>query len=101
MSVPFIARLIELGIGKEASHGAGAAASFWIPKVSFDHDVKIERAVSAASFGNISTETTGYVTEQYAQGKLESEIRDKSFGLFLLALFGTSSPAVYSGAYKH
>jgi len=45
--------------------------------------------------------TTGYVTEQYAQGKLESEIRDKSFGLFLLALFGTSSPAVYSGAYKH
>jgi hypothetical protein len=101
MSVPFIGRLIELGIGKETSRGAGAAAAYWIPKVSFDHDVKINRAVSAASFGNISAETTGYVTEQFAQGGLESEIRDKSFGLFLLSLLGAISSASDSGAYKH
>lgn len=101
MSVPFINRLIELGIGKEGTRGAGVAATFWVPKVSFDHDVKVDRAVSAASFGNISAESTGYVTEEFAMGKLESEIRDKSFGLFLLSLLGASSPAASGGAYKH
>jgi len=95
---------MEVGIGKETTRGTALTPTYWMPKTSFTFDNKITQARSGESFGSIAQVLTAYVTERWAEGDLEGEIRDKSLGLLLLALFGddtTCSSAAFSGATKH
>lgn len=85
-----IGRLVDVGIAKEASRGVGAAASFWIPKNNVTIDDKVSKARSRPSYGNIGYEgNQAIVTQKWAEGNIEMDLRDKSFGLLLLSMLGT------------
>lgn len=86
----YIGRLVDLGIAKESSRGGGAAATFWVPKNNITVEDKASKARSRPSYGVIGYEgNQAIVTQQWAEGVIDTDLRDKSFGLFLLSLLGT------------
>lgn len=98
----YIGRLVNLGIAKESSRGAGASPVYHVPKTTFSFDDKIIQARSLGSLGKISDSEEAFVTTKYGQGEMEGEIRDKSFGLLLLAMLGSTSPSgPVDSAYTH
>jgi len=98
-----IGRLANLGIGKESSRGVGVAADFWVPKITLSYDDKVTKVLSALSYGTINAHgNQSLVAQKWAEGSIEGDVLDKSFGLFLLALLGTVSSAVEeTTAYRH
>lgn len=98
----YIGRLVQLGIGKEAVRGAGAAAAYHVPRTDFSFDDKVVKARSVGGLGKISDSEEAFVTTKYGQGDLGGEIRVDSFGLLLYAMLGTLSTAGPSdSAYTH
>lgn len=98
----FIGRRVDVGLAKEASRGVGVAATYSLPKITFGFDDKAQVVRSGESAGNIGAgPSNSYVADVWAEGSLEGEIRDQSFGLILSALLGSVSSASFSGAYKH
>ncbi len=86
----FIGRLVDVGIAKEASRGtAESAATFWLPKISLTLDDGIEQTIDESSHGIIEDATDAKVVGKFATGEIEGHIGDQSFGLLLLAAFGT------------
>lgn len=93
----FIGRLVDFGIAKEATRGtAESSVDFYLPKVSLSIDDGIEQVVDESSVGVIEDSPNASVTAKYAEGEIEGNIGDKSFGLILLATLGavsTSGPS--------
>jgi hypothetical protein len=98
----YIGRRVNVGIGKESVRGTGVAPSAFVPKLNIDFDDKANKARSGESFGQIAgTGSQSVVTGRFSEGSLEGEINVNSFGLILLAVFGSSTPTTVDGAYKH
>ena len=98
----FIGRRLKVGIGKEAVRGTGVAPTHWLNCLSFNHADKVNKARLEGILGNITGGNQSLVTRKWAEGDMEVELGDKSFGLILLALLGTVSSAVEeTTAYKH
>lgn len=98
----YIARLVNLGLGRESSRGVGVAPVYMVPKTKFSFDDKIVSARSTGSLGYLADSEEAFVTTKYGQGDVSGEIRAKSFGLLLYALLGTSSPSgPTDSAYTH
>lgn len=98
----FIGRLVNLGIGRETTRGGGATPAFWIPHTSFTFDDKCDIVESNESLGVIEDVSESYVVSKTAEGSLEGEVRDKSFGLLLYALLGNVSSSLKEGTvYDH
>lgn len=98
----YIGRLIDLGIARESSRGVGVAPAYWIPRVSLSFDDKVVTARETAGAGELADSDNAFVTTKYAQGEIEAEIRDSSFGLFLYSLLGSiSSGSVVDQSYTH
>lgn len=91
-----IGRKFSIGLGKETTRGTAVSAGFWIPKTSLAIDEKINYAVNDSSIGVIEDSIGQDITSKYAEGTIEGNVYDKSFGLVLLAALGTetSSTAV-------
>lgn len=86
----YIGRLVDVGIAKESVRGAGAAATMWVPKNNVTVEDKVSKARSRPSYGVIGYEGNQAIkTQEWAEGSIETDLRDKSFGLFLLSLLGT------------
>ncbi|MHA1225121.1 MAG: phage tail tube protein [Candidatus Hodarchaeales archaeon] len=103
MSV-FTGRRVSVGIGKETSRGTGVAASHWLPKTAITFDDKVNKDFVVGSYGSIAAPLSAYVVGRWAEGNIEGEININSFGLLLLALFGTVSTSAdtpESGVYTH
>lgn len=100
----FIGRLADIGIKKETTRGtAESTATFWLPKMSFSYDDKIEQVIDESSYGVIEDSTDAKVVGKFAEGEFEGKIGDKSIGLLLLAALGsvsTTGPAETS-VYTH
>jgi len=97
----FIGRRLSVGIGKEVARGTGVAASYWLNATSFSFYDKVTKINTEGRTGGIWGGDNSYVAQKWADGDIEAELTDKSFGLILLAALGTVSSAVFSGAYKH
>lgn len=98
----FIGRRLKVGIGKEAIRGTGVSPTFWLNCLSFNHADKVNKARLEGTLGNITGGNQSLVTRKWAEGDMEVELGDKSFGLILLALLGTVSSAVEeTTAYRH
>lgn len=98
----YIGRLVNLGVGRETTRGAGASPTYNVPRTSFSYDDRIVQARSVGALGKIVDSEEAFVTTKYGQGDLEGEIRMDSFGLFLYAMLGslsTSGPT--DSAYTH
>ncbi len=85
----YIGRLVELGIAKESTRGAGSAAVYHLPRIAFTFDDKIIQARSVGGLGKLADSEEAFVTTRYGQGDIEGEVRVKSFGLLLYAMLGT------------
>ncbi len=100
----FIGRLADIGIAKEASRGtAESAASFWLPKVSLSIDDGIEQAIDESSVGVIEDSPGAAVIAKFAEGEIEGNLYDKSFGLILLSALGgvSTGSAQETTVYPH
>lgn len=100
----FIGRLADIGIAKEASRGtAETDVDFYLPKVSLSIDDGVEQAIDESSIGVIEDSPNASVVGKFAEGEIEGNIYDKSFGLILLSALGscaTSGPS-QSTVYTH
>ena len=87
----YTGRRLNIGIATESSRGAGAAAvTYWVPKRSFSHNDKVTKARSELSYGTIVDQgNLAPVALKWSEGELSTDLLSESFGLFLLALFGT------------
>lgn len=93
---------VALGIGKETVRGTSVAPTFWVPWVNFNFDDKVTKYTSQEALGVLDDAGEEYVGERYGEGDIEGEIRDKSFGLLLLALFGAVADVNVTGSvYTH
>lgn len=103
MATKYIGRLVDVGIGKESSRGAGAVATQWLPKNNITVEDKVTKARSTASYGNINMEgNSALVAQRWAEGDIEMDLHDKSFGLLLLSLLGTvNTTGPSDSAYTH
>jgi hypothetical protein len=98
----YIARLVKVGVGKEATRGAGASPTYTIPFVKLSFDDKIVQARSNAALGDLADSEEAFVTTKYGQGDMDIELRSKSLGLLLLSLLGSSSVSgPVDSAYTH
>lgn len=99
----FIGRKFNVGIGKESVRGTAVAASYWIPKMDFKHDDKIDVVVDESSVGVIEDAQGQDIVAKYSEGELSGRVMDTSLGLWLKALMGTDTPAQVSSstAYDH
>lgn len=96
-----IGRLVQVGMAKEASRGtAQSSATFWTPWSSLTLDEKKEFATDAQSYGVIEDSVNMTQTKRYAQGSIEGNVADQTFGLILYAMFGGYAVAG-SGPYTH
>jgi len=102
MATKYVGRLVKLGVGRESTRGAGAAAVFQVPRSVLSFDDKVIKARSIGSLGNLADSEEAFVTTKYGQGDLEGEIRSSSFGLFLYSMLGScSSGSVVDSSYTH
>lgn len=98
----FIGRLVDVGIGKETTRGTGVSAAKTIPKSNISFEAKANIVKAGEGLGNIAGEgSQSVVTGQFTEGAIEGEINVNSFGLLMLAVFGSESVATVSGAQKH
>ncbi len=98
----YIGRLVNLGLGKETSRGVGVVPTYQLPKTKFSFDDKVVKARSVGSLGRLADSEEAFVTTKYGQGELDAEVRDRSFGIILLALLGTDTPsAPVDSCYTH
>lgn len=98
----YIGRLIDIGIAKETSRGAGASPVYHIPATSFSFDDKVTKTRAVGSLSNIADSEEAFVTTKYGEGDLEGEIRSKSLGFLLYALLGSYSVSgPVDSAYTH
>lgn len=98
----FVGRLVQLGVGRETTRGAGASAAYHLPRTAFSFDDKVVKARSVGALGKLADSEEAFVTTKYGQGDLEGEIRSDSFGLLLYSMLGslsTSGPT--DSAYTH
>ncbi len=98
-----IGRLVDLGVSVEASRGAGGTPTNWVPKSNITFDDKVLKARSIVGYGTINLEgNQALVARRHAEGIIDFDLHDESFGLFLVALLGThSSEGPADGAYTH
>jgi len=102
MCAKFVGRRLAVGVGKETTRGTGVAPTFWLGVTSFSFFDKAIKARSIASMGGIWGGDQSLVARKYAEGEIEVEMDDKSFGLILLGTLGTVSSAIHeTTAYKH
>lgn len=98
----WIGRRASIGVASEALRGVGAAPTYWINPLSFSFADVPERAISDASFGGIWGGDQSLKVLEKAEGDIEMEVDDRSFGVFLRSVFGAVSPAtIDTSAYKH
>lgn len=97
-----ISDLVSIGVGKESSRGTAVAPTYWIPWVNLTFFDKVQKYTSMEALGVLDDSHEEFVGEAWGEGELEGEIRDKSFGLLLLALFGAVADANPAGSvYTH
>lgn len=95
----------NLAIARETTRGEAPSPAvgqyYWLPWTSWTFDDKVEKYISREALGVIDDTADQYITERWAEGNIEGEIRDKSFGLLLYAVFGAESVAAAGTAYAH
>jgi hypothetical protein len=99
-----IKRKYNIGIGRETSRGVVIAPKYWLKPLSQDYDDKIEIATSERACGVIEDSEDMVIKKKFSTGKIDGEIFDKSFGLFLLASLGQVASAekqTDSGVFDH
>jgi hypothetical protein len=85
----YIGREVAVGFVKEAVRGTGTAVTAFEPHLELTLDVKETKATDEVTVGRIEDSVNSANVEDYAEGSLRGLVQADSFGLILLATFGT------------
>jgi len=100
-----IGKLIQVGLAKEATRGTAiASAVFWNPWIDLTLDEKKEFAVDEQSYGVIEDSTNLTQVKKWAQGSIQGNVADTTFGLILYGMFGGYAVAAHgaeAAVYDH
>jgi len=97
-----IGRLVSVGIGKEGTRGTADAIDYWLPWMDATIETRIERAINESSIARLEDSDGADIVSKWGEGTIKGKLKDESFGLLLLSLFGTDTPAlVETGVYDH
>lgn len=94
-------RLVSLGIAKETTRGGGAAPAMWMPQTEFSVADKVEKVRDNSGFGNLADSQDIAIAEKYAEGDISGQLRDQTFGYWLLALLGSVTSGASGAGYSH
>jgi hypothetical protein len=97
----FIGRQQEVGVAVEATRGTPVVPTFWIPKMNYNVEDKVLKAVFEGNYGVLAGGDDALVTSKWAEGDLEFEMQDKVLPYVLYSLFGSLSSASFNSVYKH
>ncbi len=91
-------RKISYGIATEATRGTAAAtATYWLSQATADFQNKSDFIENNTVFGIVNVNSASEIVRDYAEGKLDGNVTDSSFGMILLAALGGSSVALHPG----
>lgn len=96
MSV-FIGRQLSIGIGKESTRGTAVAAAYWVQKTDFMVEDRIDTIADDASIAVIEDSQQQEIVKKFSEGSIGGRITDITFGIFLMALFGTDTVTAVGG----
>lgn len=97
-----IGRQVAIGIGREGTRGTADAIDYWLPWMEATIETRIERATNESSIARIEDSDGADLVSQWGEGTISGKMKDQSFGLLLLSLFGTDTPSlVEGGVYDH
>ena len=95
LTAPFTGRRADIGIAKEGTRGTTAtSAEYWLPYAAYSFNEKIVKARDDTGLGTLETPRSSDLIKRWNEGELEFNLRDRSLGLILLALFGTEAFSV-------
>jgi len=97
----FIGRQQEIGIAREAARGTLVAPTFWMPKINYNVNDKVQKGRFQGNYGVLAGGDDALVTQKWAEGDMEFEVTDKTIALILYALFGSLSSADFQSVRKH
>lgn len=96
-----IGRRIQVGMAKEGTRGtAESSATYWTPWSDLTLDEKKEFATDTQAYGLIEDSVNMTQTKRYAQGSIQGNVGDTTFGLILYSMFGGYAVSG-SGPYTH
>lgn len=101
MCAKWIGRRLSIGVGIEGARGTGVPPNYWLNATSFTFLDKVNKARTNAGYGGIWGGSQALVAQKWAEGEIEVEMGDRSFGAILVALFGDISSVGYLAANKH
>lgn len=94
----FSGRKISIGLGKESVRGTVVAPTYWLKHLDTDFLNKNEKIFNESAIGVLDKFSQAEVVKEWAEGKIEGKITDRSFGLVLASLFGNAPISVQRGA---
>jgi len=97
-----IGRQVAVGIGREGTRGTVDSIDYWLPWMDATIETRIERAINESSIARLEDSDGADITSRWGEGTIKGKMKDESFGLLLLSLFGTDTPStVETGVYDH
>lgn len=94
--------LVQVGVVKEATRGTKKAPAYELRWGELEFNQKVMTALDESRTGILEDNRDVKVVGKFGEGSITAPLRDKSIGLFLLSLFGTSSSSsVSDSAYTH
>ncbi len=98
----WVGRRGNFGLAKESSRGTATATNpFWIPRSTSSFSDKTNTAREEEGLGKIADSDANFVTTQFAEGEVESNLDDKIIGIILTSLMGSSPVTTGSNPYTH
>lgn len=97
-----VGRRGSLAIAKESTRGTGTLTNaLWVPRSTISFDDKVTEAREDEGLGKLADSDAKFVVSKMAEGEIESNLDDKSLGIILSSIMG-SSPSISGGpTYTH
>lgn len=97
-----VGRRGTLALAKESSRGTGTLSSpLWVPRTTISFDDKVTEAREDEGLGKLADSDAKFVVTKMAEGEIESNLDDKSIGLILTSLMGSSPVTAGGPTYTH
>lgn len=98
----WVGRRGNVGFAKESSRGIPSVSNpLWSPRSVISFDDKIGMAREDEGMGKIADSDSKFVTSQFAEGEIESNLDDKNLGIVLTGLMGSSPVTTGGNPYTH
>lgn len=98
----WVGRRGNFGLSKESSRATPSTSNaFWIPRSTSSFFDRTNTAREEEGLGKIADSDSNFVTTQFAEGEVESNLDDKTIGIILTSLLGSSPVTTGVNPYTH